>query len=197
MSVFRASCLNGERKKIMKKILFFTAPLLILVTFILPAKNSAHLKTIAEKTTENISKSDSEFIMDAAEGGLMEVKLGELAQKNASNADVKKFGEMMVTDHSKTNKQLVSLAEKKNIKIPDNLSSKDMKKYNDRAGDKNADFDKEYMSMMVDDHTKDVSDFEKEADKGDDADIKSFAQNTLPVLRHHLEMAKTTKDAVK
>jgi putative membrane protein len=145
----------------------------------------------------NNTKDDQEFLVEAASGGLMEVQLGQIAQTNAASPKVKEFGQQMVTDHSKANDELKALAASKNITIPTTPGEDHQKHINDLKDKKGADFDKAYMSMMVDDHEEDVKKFDNEANKGNDAEIKSFAARTVPILRHHLEMAKSVNDAVK
>jgi putative membrane protein len=96
----------------------------------------------------------------------------------------------MITDHSKAGDDLKQVAVAKNITLPADLSDdakKEMEKLNKKTG---KDFDKAYMDMMLDDHKKDVKDFEKAADKCKDADLKNFATTTLPVLKKHLDSAQ-------
>ncbi|MCW3110263.1 MAG: outer membrane protein-like protein [Segetibacter sp.] len=140
---------------------------------------------------------DRDFVMDAASGGLMEVELGKLAQANAASAQVKEFGKMMVTDHSKANTELKGVASTKNITVPATPMEKQQKHIDDLKTKKGADFDKAYVDMMVDDHKEDISKFEDEANKGHDADVKAFAAKTLPVLNKHLEHIKKIQDAMK
>jgi putative membrane protein len=147
-------------------------------------------------TAANVSP-DFKFAVNAADGGMAEVKLGELAAKNASDKSVKEFGKKMVADHTKAGNELKALAQKKNITLPEKISDKYQKTYDDLAKKTGADFDKAYMDDMVSDHKTDVSDFESEANSGKDAELKSWANKTLPTLRHHLEMAKSTYDKVK
>lgn len=59
------------------------------------------------------------------------------------------------------------------------------------------DFDKAYMKHMVDDHKKDVSEFEKASRSAKDPEVKAFAAKTLPTLKAHLQQAQTTYDAVR
>ena len=140
---------------------------------------------------------DREFAMEAASGGLMEVAAGKLAATNASSAKVKEFGRMMVTDHTKANAELKAVAAKKNITIPTAPIEKHQEHIDMLKTKKGADFDKEYIDMMVDDHEEDVSKFETEANKGNDADVKAFASKTLPVLNKHLQAVKTIKEGMK
>lgn len=151
-----------------------------------------------EQKFDNTSmEDDTKFAVAAADGGMLEVQLGQLAQTNGSSAQVKQLGQMMVDDHSKANEELKATAAQKNITLPTTLSENSQKKYDDLSKKNGADFDKAYADMMVDDHEKDIDEFKKEASDGKDADLKNWAAGKVPVLEHHLEMAKSTKDAVK
>ena len=150
-----------------------------------------------EKTEGTGIEKDTDFAVAAADGGMLEVQLGTLAATNASSPEVKKFAQMMVDDHTKAYDELKALASQKGISLPASLSDKHQKKYDDLAEEKGAEFDKEYMKFMVEDHEDDVDAFEKEANDGNDADIKNWASGKVATLRHHLEMAKTTRDLVK
>ncbi len=135
--------------------------------------------------------------MKAAQGGLAEVQLGQLAAQKASNPDVKAFGQKMVDDHTKANDQLKDIASKNSIAVPTELSAKD-KAEHERLSKLSGDaFDKAYMSHMVADHKKDVAEFKKEANSGKDDAVKNFAQQTLPTLQEHLKMAQETNGKLK
>lgn len=142
-------------------------------------------------------KKDIRFIINASEGGLMEIKLGELALSNAASSEVKKIGKIMVEDHTKINKELNILAQGKKIALPAIVSKKQQMKYNDLAKKTGADFDEIYISCMISDHKKDIFEFEKEAEKGKDLEIKNWAANKIPVLKHHLHLAKEASISLK
>jgi putative membrane protein len=162
-------------------------------------------KDVAEDTNkENLKgtdeKKDADFAVEAADGGLYEVQLGTLAVTSAVSPQVKSFGQMMVDDHTKANNELKDLASQKGIALPDVMSEKCQQKYYDLdkkdRKDKN-DFDKEYIDQMVKDHKDDIDKFEKEADKGNDPEIKSWASGKLATLRHHLDEAQRIQDELK
>jgi putative membrane protein len=188
----------------MKKNIFNILLLALLFAFAScdTKKNQDDSKEIAEdqndkKLEDSDTKKDAEFAVDAADGGLYEVQMGTLALTKASSPDVKKFGQMMVDDHSKANTELKGLATQKNITIPDVMSEDCQKKYYDLDKKDKKDFDKEYIDQMVKDHKDDIDKFEKEADKGNDTDVKSWAAGKLATLRHHLEEAQRIQDALK
>ena len=140
---------------------------------------------------------DSKFVVKATSGVTMEVKLGKYAEQNAVSPAVKNFGATMLKDHSKDKEELTKLAAAKNITIPA-VTGEDFQKHIDEiTSKKGADFDKAYISFMVSDHKDDISEFEKEVKDGQDAEIKAFASKGIPVLQHHLDMAKSINDQLK
>jgi putative membrane protein len=139
---------------------------------------------------------DQAFAKEAAIGGMAEVELGNLAKQNAASADVKQFGDRMVTDHGKANDELKQWASQKNVTLPTDLDAKH-KALKDRLSKLNGDaFDKAYMHEMLMDHQHDVAAFKKESTSGKDADLKAWAGKTLPTLQDHLKMAQDTASKV-
>jgi putative membrane protein len=149
-----------------------------------------------EKFDDTKVDEDAEFAVAAADGGLLEVQLGQLAVSKGSSEAVKKLGQSMVDDHSKANGELKTVAAQKNITLPSTLSDKSQKHYDELSEKSGADFDKAYAKFMVEDHKDDIDAFKKEADKGNDPDLKSWAAGKISVLEHHLTMAEQTRDAV-
>jgi len=138
----------------------------------------------------SVSKVDAQFAVDAADAGMTEVQLGQMAQQKGVAKDVKDYGKMMVNDHTEAADKLKALASTKNITLPATVSA-DMQKNIDNLQQKSGkDFDKAYISMMVDDHKKVIGKFEDESKNGSDADIRAFADSTLHTLRHHLDEAQ-------
>ena len=121
----------------------------------------------------------------AAKGGMMEVAMGTLASQNGQSDDVKSFGKRMVTDHSKANDELKSIAAQKSVKLP---SKEPTEKWSS---------DKAYINMMVKDHEKDLAEFQDEANNGSDPDVKKFAEDTAKVVQEHLDLAKQTQSKLQ
>jgi putative membrane protein len=163
--------------------------LVAVLPFVVAAQDTstAKLDQGAKKMTRS---PDTAFAMAAARGGMAEVEMGKLAAENASNADVKAFGQQMVEDHGKANEKLKSVAEKENLTLPSTMNAKQQAMYDMLKTKTGAEFDKDYVDGMVKDHEKDVKEFQKEADKGKDEQIKAFAAETLPVIQGHLEKIK-------
>ena len=130
---------------------------------------------------------DASFMKSAAEGGMSEVELGQLAQQKASNPAVKDFGAMMVKDHTAANDKLKALAASEQVTLPDSpsLMQKASKtKLNMLSGDS---FDKSYVKGMIDDHKEDIKEFQNEISEGKDPQARAFASATLPTLQMHLQ----------
>jgi len=128
---------------------------------------------------------------EAAEGGMAEVALGQLAADKASSPEVKEFAQRMVKDHSEANDQLKQIATQKGVTLPGSLSAKYetvRHKLSKLSGDA---FDQAYMSDMLKDHKADIAAFQKESTSGKDPDVKQFASQTLPTLQDHLKQAET------
>lgn len=130
---------------------------------------------------------DAKFYRDAAEGGLAEVAMGNLAQQKAHSPGVKAFGAQMVKDHSAANEKLHSLAQSKNITLPANPSVAETEAKSKLQALSGRSFDESYIKGMIKDHEEDIAEFKKEAANGRDPDAKAFASATLPTLQEHLK----------
>lgn len=139
---------------------------------------------------EKMARADKSFVKSAANGGMMEVELGQVAAKNATSQDVKDFGQMMVTDHGKANDELKTLATNKGIKLPTQLKGMQKEKVDKMSKLTGDEFDKKYMKAMVKDHVKDVAKFKKASKEAKDPELKAWAEKTLPTLEQHLQRAR-------
>jgi putative membrane protein len=144
-----------------------------------------------------IAKQDRDFLEEAAQGGLYEVKAGQLAQQKAMADDVKQFGKRMVDDHTAVNGRLQQLGQQKGLNLPTQLDKKHQDKIDSLAKKTGTEFDKAYIDAMVDDHKKDIDSFDKAAKEAKDADVKAFAASTMPTLHDHLTAVQSLKDRMK
>lgn len=176
-------------KKALLKVTFI-APILLIASCTNNQKQE-DTKVVAEeyndaKFDNNKKEKDAAFLVKAAEINLEEIQLGQLAQQNGSVAHVKELGKMMVAAHTKSQKDLIVLAESKMITIP-NAPTDDAKgaytKLNKKSGN---DFDKAYSDMMVSGHEDAIEVYEEAARNGNDTEIKNWATSSLPDLRKHL-----------
>ncbi len=133
----------------------------------------------------NVSSGDRAFVKRATMDGIAEVELGKLAADKASSDDVKTFAKQMVDDHTKANDELKTLAASKGIDLPTDTDKSHKAKMSKLQNLSGAEFDKAYVKEQIKDHDSALKLFRKEADKGKDADLKSFAQKTVPALEQH------------
>ena len=136
--------------------------------------------------------STPDFVQKAAMSDMYEVQVGKLAADKGQSDAVKQFGRQMVDAHTKTTQELSGIVKIKNIKVdlPTKLDAKHQKLIDDLNSSSAQDFDKAYANQQVDAHQEAVELFKKYAASGDDADVKQFAQKTLPTIEHHLDEAK-------
>jgi putative membrane protein len=154
-----------------------------------PAKTDQPKSSASPSTAAALSAKDKSFMKDAAKGGMMEVDMGKMAQEKGKSAEVKKIGGRMVADHSKANAELMDIAKKKGVDLSKEKAK--MEKMDD------ANFDKQYIEMMVKDHEKDLAAFQAEAKDGSDAEVKAFASKTAEVIKKHLALVKAAQGKMK
>ena len=151
-----------------------------------------HPTATASVTTDSkLSHGDRSFFEKAAKGGMKEVAVSTAAMDRLMNPQVKQFAQMMVTDHTGANAELLALAAAKGVTLP----SKD-KNYDEKWSKKTKGVDEDYMKEMVSDHKDTVDLFEKAA-KSEDTEIAAFARKTLPKLQQHLTMARDLEKTLK
>jgi putative membrane protein len=154
----------------------------------------------ADSTGKSIIHTDPEstdFLVKAADGGMAEINLGELAQQKATHDMVKSYGTMMVNDHSAAHNQVKTLAAQRNVTLPASLSEINQKLIDDLMKKSGSDFDRSYMRVMIDDHQHDIKEFEKALAAVKDVEVRTFIDNTLPILRRHLDSAKAIQKSLR
>ncbi|HEY2459622.1 MAG TPA: DUF4142 domain-containing protein [Candidatus Acidoferrum sp.] len=180
--------LNGTLAKVM-----YVAGVTTFCTFLGCWAVLAHQGSMAASRP---SMMDTHFAKAAAQGGMAEVKLGQLAVDHGTNDAVKSFGQHMVDDHTKAGDQLKQVAQSENMNLPGDISAKDKASYDALSKLSGAAFDKAYARDMVKDHEEDIAEFQKEANGGKDQALKNFATETLPTLKDHLKQAREMMKAV-
>lgn len=171
--------------------------ILIVGTAVVIALTNAGPSAIAKEKAAGAEKSkmDTKFIKKAANGGMTEVELGKIAAKNGQKDDVKSFGERMVKDHGKANDELKSVASKMNVDVPDKVNAKHQAMIDKFAKMSGESFDSAYVKAMVEDHKKDIAEFEEAQGQVKNEDLKKFISDTIPVMKEHLEMVQKMETA--
>jgi putative membrane protein len=142
----------------------------------------------ATAAKDALDQEDRTFVKEAAIGGMAEVELSKVAQKS-ENADVKRFAERMIEDHTKANEQLTSIATGLRVDMPKTVDSEHQRMREKLQTLHGKAFDDQYMRDMVEDHNKAVKLFQQEERAGRNTELKQFAQKTLPTLEEHQKMA--------
>jgi putative membrane protein len=145
---------------------------------------------------QGLSDADREFVKEAAQGGVAEVELGNLAMQRASRPVVKEFGAKMVKDHGAANAELATLAQAKGVAVPTTVGPTHQALRDRLSALQGTEFDRAYMQEMVKDHTQDVAEFEKASQTATDPDIRGWAAAKLPTLREHLALARDVNSQV-
>jgi putative membrane protein len=192
----------------MKKLLLAVKAILgaaLIIIFLNSCKNETKQedpKEVAEDANEtkfdsiDSKEDDSQYLVDQAEINLEEIEIGKLAQTKSTNAEVKKFGKMLVDEHTKSASEVSTLAKTKNFTLPTSLTEDGQDKFNKLNEKSGVDFDKKFADMMVDGHEKAIDKIKKAAENAKDADVRQWATNSIPVLTTHLEHAKVLKESL-
>lgn len=138
-----------------------------------------------------------QFITKAIEGNLAEVQLGQLAQQKGASDGVRSFGQQLATDHTAANQRATAVAGQMGV-TPPSEPNKQQKAVYDRMSKLSGDaFDRQFVKHMVDDHKKDIAEYQKEAKRRNDP-AAGYASETLPTLQQHLQTAQSlAKDSAK
>jgi putative membrane protein len=150
----------------------------------------AHSSASASGASTAPNAIDRNFLKSADEGNLQEIQLAKLAKEKASSPQVKQFAERMETDHTKNEEQLKALAAKEKITLPTQPNVLKRRSDDKLAKLSGEQFDKKYMSTMLNDHKKDVTAFRREVKMAQNPQVKAYAEHSLPTLESHLKEAE-------
>lgn len=145
-----------------------------------------------------IGTSERSFMAGAASGGMMEVEAGKLGQERGNSPAVKQFGEMLARDHEQANAELKSLADRKGVELPAQMTKEHQAQIDKLRKAKGADFDRLYIEHVgKDEHKKDIAAFERVIRESNDPEVREFARKTLPVLQKHHQHAQQLNTAAR
>lgn len=185
----------------LKKITGYVTVLSLAFTLTTSCSNEKDSKEVAEEANEaNLDRKEekgAEHLVEAYAANMYEIKASENAALNASTAEVKKIAILMIEAHGKMNVDIEKLATTKSITLPNDLTfdqRNDLEKITEKTG---VDYDKVYISKMKDKHEDALNLLNKVSEKCDDAEIKSWAQQTAPEVSAHLEMVKAADENLK
>jgi putative membrane protein len=153
-----------------------------------PASPSAG--SSAMSSSQKPSAMTENFVNKAAVTDMFEIQSGKMAEDKANNAAYKDFAKMIVDDHTKTSQEMKAMEPKLGLQLPTALDAKHKKLIGKMQSESGAKFENDFKSAQVDGHKQAVKLYEDYAKKGDNADLKQFAQKTLPTLKMHLKQAQ-------
>jgi putative membrane protein len=172
-----------------------------LTMFAASCSNEKDSKEVAEETNEaNLNKDEekaADKLVHAYSANLFEIKAAENAAMNASTEDVKKLSAMLIEAHSKMNADVKTLADAKGVTLPADLTEDQRKELEKLAEKTGIDYDKAFTDKMKSKHEDAVKFYDKTAEKCDDPQVKTWASNTAPEVRSHLDMVLMTENAIK
>jgi putative membrane protein len=140
--------------------------------------------------TAALADSPRQFLEHALEGDNSEIMLGRLADEKARDAQVREFGRTLAADHSRAREEVIRVGGRMGIRRNRDVApeAKDERDRLQRMDGR--EFDREFIRYMIQDHRKDVSDFQNEM-REDHGRVSDLAARQLPTLQKHLEMAIT------
>jgi putative membrane protein len=122
---------------------------------------------------DDVSSGDKDFVHDVSVANMAEVELGRLASERGTNPEVKKFGQMMIDDHTKAGDKLSVIASQHNIPMATALDDKHNDLRDKLSKLQGADFDREYIDAMVDGHNDVLDKLGSRVDKKSLEDYKA------------------------
>lgn len=149
------------------------------------APPAAHAADAADATAAKPSPVDGLFAREAAEMNTAEIELSKHAVKNATTPAVKTFAQKVIDDHTAAGEKLKTIADSMDVSLPDSMDKAHSTFEDSLDSLKGPDYERAYIQAMVTDHAVAIALFEDEAKNGNNAQLKQFAQETLPILQQH------------
>jgi len=140
--------------------------------------------------TQGAAVNDALFAVVAAASGMTELTISELGRQKASDPELKRFSEQMIQDHTRLNRELMTLASQKQMAIPAQLDARGQFCSQSLAGAPSQEFDACYAKAQLTAHLEAIETFKAESERGMDPDVRALATRALPILKGHLKMIK-------
>jgi putative membrane protein len=142
-------------------------------------------------------KNDAEYISDAYSNGLCEIEAAKRAKEYASAQETRELASMLIESHVKLNDKLQRLAGEKQVSLQQGLTPGQLEELKQNGDQQGVEYDKAYLSDVVNKHQKSISMFEKASNKSEDAQVKELFGSALPELRNHLDMAMNARNKLQ
>ena len=169
---------------------------LVLAAALVALAAPVHAQTAAPATANQknvgpVSAATKKFVTTAAMTDMFEIQAGQLAQQKADDSAYKDFAQMIVGDHTKTTDQLKSMAPQlQGVQLPQQLDATHKAKVDKLSSASGAAFERQFKTEQTQGHKQAIQEFQTYAKSGDNAELKAWAEQTLPALKTHLQHAE-------
>lgn len=151
----------------------------------------------SQNQSGQISADDSKFLQTVATDGAEEVALGRLAMENGSTDAVKRYGQRIVEDHEKANRQLQDIASRKGVTLPAEPTTEEKKTIEKLRASSGQEFDNEFVNIMAEKHKKDLEALKQASASANDPGLKNYAASNEPVIKEHLKTLESIPTSSK
>jgi putative membrane protein len=148
------------------------------------------LGTLGLSAATSLSPADKQFLVLAAQTDMTEAHKGQMAESQAARADLKKFANTLVHDHTKSYQQVRELAVKEGVSIPQGINIAKNKAIEELIRLSGSRFDQQFIRYEITDHRRAIAVFKREANRGQDPEVRAYAAKMVPILEAHLQLAQ-------
>jgi putative membrane protein len=151
-------------------------------------------KRIGNENITEKQERDAEFMVMAANQGMLTLEMSQIAQRKATSPDVKYVAQAIVAGHSNMQPEVKALADKKSIVLPASLGKDEARQVGELTALNGAAFDRKYLELLDNTHDKSIDAFDDMSEDAYDGDIRALAAKYLPILKNHRESAEKAAD---
>jgi putative membrane protein len=158
------------------------------------AQMRQQLRQIAQNPGQNAA--EKLFVLNAAQGNLKEEQLGQMVQQKAQNQQVKDLAKQITQDHQQLQQQLQQAAQALGVQLPQSLPEAEQQKIQILASLPADQLDKQFTITAEADHARDITEYQAVAQTAQDQQVKQYAQQALPILQKHAQLADQSAQAL-
>lgn len=141
-------------------------------------------------------KEQQEFVKDAASGNNMEVQTGQFVSEHSQDPQVKQAAQMLIQDHTQAQQQLKQAAQQAGVPFDDQLNPVHKAMLQELQSKSGKELDRAFAFSAIADHHKDILEYTYASQSLQNAQLKQYATQSLPVLKRHLTMAAALAQSV-
>jgi putative membrane protein len=168
----------------------------LLMTFGLAAcQRSDEQGVEASRDLPNVTPAEQEFSMKVMQSNMAEIEMARLAQEKSENGDIKDYAGMLEKDHGAANADMIDFAKDHNISQP-GATREALESITRLKGLSGAEFDREFINMMVENHQKAVTLYRDQQQTVQNGDLKEFVDDVLPKIEGHLRKAQELQSTI-